>query len=299
MTTTMTMDRIIEGLHPVSEFLGKIQSKLDFDDLRCHAQFASIKGLGRVALLACALGVLWGIHATLLVLLTLESWGWISISMSIFDYETLTSLSGQVRLQMAWQWCCYITAMCTFHLLEFFTTAIYNAKVTSADSYLVNHSKAYTAAFLIAGTEFWFKFLVFPSSFPWICRLGMGMVLLAQMIRSLAMITCGESFNHLIQISKKDNHILITNGIYQWFRHPSYVGFYYWSIGTQLVLNNALSAIVFGSASYMFFRRRIPYEEESLLQHFPNKYVAYVKRTWVGIPFIPSCIAEPEKEKDS
>jgi protein-S-isoprenylcysteine O-methyltransferase len=247
----------------------------------------------------CISGVSWGIHATLLGLLTLESWGWISISKSIFDYETL-SLSGQVRLQMASQWYCYITAMCTFHLLECFTTAIYNAKISSANSYLVNHSKAYRATFLIAGTEFWFKFLVLiPSSFPWTCRLGMGMVLLAQMICSLYMITCRESFNHLIQTSKKDNYILITNVIYQWFRHPSYICFYYWSIGTQLVLNNALFAIVFGSASCMFFRRRIPCEEELPSQHFLNKYVVHVKWTWVGILFIPSCIAEPKKEKDS
>ena len=37
----------------------------------------------------------------------------------------------------------------TFHLLEFFITALYNPYVTSADSFLVNHSIAYTAAALV------------------------------------------------------------------------------------------------------------------------------------------------------
>jgi hypothetical protein len=27
------------------------------------------------------------------------------------------------------------------------------------------------------------------------------------------MITCGESFNHYIQIDKKENHVLVTHGM--------------------------------------------------------------------------------------
>jgi len=128
--------------------------------------------------------------------------------------------------------------------------------------------------------------------------MGIAFVLISQTIRSLAMITCGESFNHLIQTSKKDNHILIKHGIYQYLRHPSYVGFYYWSVGGQMVLNSPVSGLVFGAASYMFFRRRIPYEEDSLLQHFPDEYAAYARRTWVGIPFLPNTIPNVEGDKE-
>ena len=42
---------------------------------------------------------------------------------------------------------------------------------------------------------------------------GLVMILVAQSIRTCAMVTCGESFNHLIQVSKKDNHVLITHGM--------------------------------------------------------------------------------------
>jgi protein-S-isoprenylcysteine O-methyltransferase len=106
------------------------------------------------------------------------------------------------------------------------------------------------------------------------------------MIRSLAMATAGESFNHLIQTTKKENHVLITHGIYKLLRHPSYVGFYYWSVGTQLLLGNFLHAAAFAVVSWVFFNRRIAYEEESLCLHFPHEYPAYVARSWMGIPFL-------------
>jgi protein-S-isoprenylcysteine O-methyltransferase Ste14 len=44
--------------------------------------------------------------------------------------------------------------------------------------------------------------------------IGLGMVIVAQAIRVVAIATCGESFNHLIQTSKRENHVLITHGMY-------------------------------------------------------------------------------------
>ena len=73
---------------------------------------------------------------------------------------------------------------------------------------------------------------------------------------------------------------------YKVFRHPSYVGFYYWAVGTQLLLGNVLNTILFATAAWMFFHRRIPYEEESLTLLFPDEYPEYVACTWIGIPFI-------------
>lgn len=278
------MDRLIEKLQPLSEFLEKIQDVLDFEDWDLYSQFATTLGLGRNALISAILSSTWGVHSTLLVLFTLERLGFLS-----------TGILEGARLEMFCQWCFYICSMTAFHLLEFFTTAIYNPTVTSSESYLVNHSKAYTAAFIIAFLEFWIRFAIFPWASPLAYGLGVLLVLVTQIIRSWAMITCGESFNHLIQTSKKENHVLVTHGIYKFLRHPSYFGFYYWSIATQLVLNNFFSVLLFSVASLMFFRRRIPYEEESLLQHFPDEYAAYAKTTWVGIPFIPNIIPKWEQ----
>lgn len=241
---------------------------------------AFLQGLGRVALLSCGLGVLWGIHFLLVLVFSLNYLDILSIP---------DGWLGKDRIQLLWQWSFYVMSMCTFHLSEFFTTALYNPSVTTADSFLVNHSATYTAAAFFSWMEFGIRFGLFPTmNSSMLSLLGILVVAVSQTIRSLAMITCAESFNHLIQRSKKESHVLITHGIYKYFRHPSYVGFFYWSVGTQLALGNYVSTSLFALASCMFFQKRIPYEEESLLYLFPDEYPGYAKRTWVGIPFVAS-----------
>ena len=210
-------------------------------------------------------------------------------------------LSNPYRVMMVIQWCYYVTCLCIFHLLEFFTSSIYNPQVLSSDSFLVNHSLSYTLAAIVSLVEFLLRLVLLPSILTttintYMFGIGCCMVVVSQITRSLAMITCGESFNHLIQRTKKDNHALITHGIYSIFRHPSYVGFYYWSIGMQCILGNVLSCVACIVASYLFFQRRIPYEERCLMELFPKtngNYKEYAKSTYIGIiPFIHSSIVE-------
>jgi protein-S-isoprenylcysteine O-methyltransferase len=98
------------------------------------------------------------------------------------------------------------------------------------------------------------------------------------------MITAGNSFNHLVQHDKKEDHKLITNGVYSIFRHPSYTGFYYWSVGMQLMLGNPICFFLYAYASYKFFSIRIPEEEETLIAFFGDEYRTYRKNTFVLIP---------------
>ncbi|KAL7510064.1 hypothetical protein ACHAXN_007002 [Cyclotella atomus] len=188
---------------------------------------------------------------------------------------------------MAFQWTVYVVFLCIFHLGEFFTTAIFNPSMATADSFMVNHSKAYTTAALISWLEFGIRLVFFPkSNNAYVFMVGLLFILGGQICRTWAMITCGESFNHYIQRDKKDNHVLVTHGIYSILRHPSYVGFFYWAIGTQLILCNPLSTILYGLAAWTFFSRRIVYEESTLRALFPGDYERYSSRTYVGIPLI-------------
>lgn len=41
-----------------------------------------------------------------------------------------------------------------------------------------------------------------------------------------------------------------------YFRHPSYAGFYYWALGTQLVLQNPLTFVLFTYLLWRFFYYR-------------------------------------------
>lgn len=240
--------------------------------------------IGRVAMLSSALSLLWSVHFLLFAQLSLHFMGLLPFGIAEFV--------DNHRLWLLWQWTAYFSSLCLFHMLEFWTTALFNPSEASADSFLVNHSTAYTAAALISWTEFTIRFLFMPRwRFflpPCVSIAGYGIAVVAQVVRSLAMITAGQSFNHTIQTRKRSSHLLVTHGIYRYLRHPSYVGFFYWSIATQLVLGNCISTIGYSVTAWNFFHRRIAFEEESLHNFFQNEYSAYAKRTIIGIPFLRS-----------
>ena len=52
--------------------------------------------------------------------------------------------------------------------------------------------------------------------------------------RALGMATASSNFSHRIEEHKRQEHTLVTHGIYAWLRHPAYFGFFWWSVGTQV-----------------------------------------------------------------
>jgi protein-S-isoprenylcysteine O-methyltransferase len=85
---------------------------------------------------------------------------------------------------------------------------------------------------------------------------------------------------------KRQDHVLITTGIYAYMRHPSYFGFYWWAVGTQLLLCNPICVFGFLYALHRFFKDRIEEEEPLLIKFFGNNYVEYKKKTQTYIPLI-------------
>lgn len=136
----------------------------------------------------------------------------------------------------------------------------------------------------------------------WMSNIGLCICLLGEILRKTAILTAGSNFNHLVkhvnaeffffiilcqvQCEKSSDHVLITHGVYGWFRHPSYVGWFYWSIGTQLILMNPLCIPAYAIASWLFFRERIFVEESMLLSFFGQQYCDYQQQVGTGIPFI-------------
>mmetsp|Transcript_30171 Transcript_30171/g.21916 ORF Transcript_30171/g.21916 Transcript_30171/m.21916 type:complete len:119 (-) Transcript_30171:81-437(-) len=112
------------------------------------------------------------------------------------------------------------------------------------------------------------------------------MVLIGHYLRNSAMFTAAQSFHHLVQDEKASDHVLITHGVYSFCRHPSYLGWFMWANGTQLVLGNPISFAAFLYVSWSFFLDRIPGEEYNLVKFFGDEYVNYCKRTPVLIPFL-------------
>ncbi|GME71637.1 unnamed protein product [Ambrosiozyma monospora] len=202
----------------------------------------------------------------------------------------------------------YIVSLASFHFLEFYITSKYQTSKASVDSFIIfSNGSEYLIAHSVAILETTVELVVcsiwpntsicsfktsaglgsnFAIGLRLIQILGLSLILFGQVLRSMAMVTAGESFSHVIANDKKQNHVLVTDGIYRIVRHPSYVGFFYWALGTQLLLLNPVSVVLFAAALYIFFSRRIRYEEYTLLRFFGDEYAAYMQRTPVGIPFI-------------
>jgi len=100
------------------------------------------------------------------------------------------------------------------------------------------------------------------------------------------MIQAGRNFNHIVAHHKTASHQLVTDGIYGIWRHPSYFGYYWWGLGTQLMMGNGFCFVGYAVVLWRFFSARIRGEEANLIRFFGDEYVQYRKRTWIGIPFI-------------
>ncbi|NXB79104.1 ICMT methyltransferase, partial [Donacobius atricapilla] len=182
----------------------------------------------------------------------------------------------------------YMCSLSLFHYSEYLVTAINNPRSLSLDSFLLNHSFEYNLAALSSWVEFTLEKLFFPElkQITWLSTVGLLMVIFGDCLRKAAMLTAGSNFNHIVQNEKSDTHTLVTSGVYGWFRHPSYVGWFYWSIGTQVLLCNPICVVGYALASWRFFRERIEEEEITLIHFFGEEYLEYKRKVPSGLPFI-------------
>lgn len=178
----------------------------------------------------------------------------------------------------------YTLAQCAFHLLEFLSTALFNTSETEDDSFILGDSDLHVAFVCSVVETVAVRHFVPRSTIS--LYLGLAILVVGQLCRTVSMYTAGASFNHYIQRDKADTHRLVTGGIYRRLRHPSYFGYFWWFIGSQLVLENWLVAGMGVYRLQRFFAARIQYEEGILVSFFGNDYRNYRAKTRVGIPFI-------------
>lgn len=158
----------------------------------------------------------------------------------------------------------FLCILAIFHFTEFYTYARWNLKNTKASSFLtLSNGRPYIMAMSFAFFETLFTSLFLPQwqskwAQPWLQVIGLAVLIAGQYVRHASIATAGTSFNHIVQKKKKDDHVLITWGLYRWFRHPSYFGFYWWALGGQLLLGNAISTPIFALVLWQFFYHRIP-----------------------------------------
>jgi len=190
----------------------------------------------------------------------------------------------------------YLMCLSFFHLSEFVTTALFNEDKIRSDSFLLNHSLEYVAAAFAGWLEFFLETLIFPNLKlnPYLRYIGLTLIICGEIFRKLAMYTAGTNFNHFVQESHKTDHVLVISGVYAFVRHPSYFGWFFWSIGTQILLGNPICTFLYTIISWKFFNSRIVYEEFYLLKFFGRQYHDYQNRVPSGIPFVKGYILQEE-----
>lgn len=129
----------------------------------------------------------------------------------------------------------------------------------------------------------------FPEFSDYPFRPGMGWAGCAVLVLFLAVFIrshrdLGRNFSVTLEIREK--HRLVTDGIYRYVRHPMYASFWLWALAQALLFPNwIVGSTGILSVAILYFRR-MPREEQMMLDTFGESYRAYSSRTSRLIPFV-------------
>lgn len=184
----------------------------------------------------------------------------------------------------------FVISLCVYHASEYLFVCCYHYQEMTYNSFLINQSMEYGIAMGISFLEFVVELYLFghykQNILPTMCIafVGMCLMFIGQGFRIMAEFTAQSNFHHLVQYEKREEHKLITHGVYKLVRHPGYFGWFLWSVGSQIMLCNPVSIVLFIIAAQKFFGPRVEDEEELLIEFFGVKYIEYMKRTPILIP---------------
>ena len=89
-----------------------------------------------------------------------------------------------------------------------------------------------------------------------------------------------------VSLDVREQHVLMTRGIYRYVRHPMYVAFWLWAIAQALLLPNWVAGFAAIVGFGVLFFDRLPREEKLMLETFGDDYREYMARTNRLIPGI-------------
>ena len=92
----------------------------------------------------------------------------------------------------------------------------------------------------------------------------------------------GRNWSATLRI--RQQHSLVTDGIYRHIRHPMYAAHLLWAIAQGLLLENWLAGWVFLVTFIPLYLVRAPKEEQMMLDNFGEEYRNYISRTGGIIP---------------
>jgi protein-S-isoprenylcysteine O-methyltransferase len=204
------------------------------------------------------------------------------ISLRAMLLGTSLGLSASMALYLStvyytplWRVPFFIASLSLFHFLEFYVTAQYNTRYATVSAFLLSSNGwAYNVAHGSAIVECIVSHVFWPgqtaagrmitvtepffgSSVSLLLIVGFVLLLIGQVIRTVAMAQAASNFNHHVQSQHQEGHVLVNTGLYRYLRHPSYFGFFWWGLGTQLVLGDMVCFVGYALVLWQFFSSRI------------------------------------------
>ncbi len=82
----------------------------------------------------------------------------------------------------------------------------------------------------------------------------------------------------------RDEHTLVTEGVFRYIRHPMYAAHLIWAVAQVLMLHNWLAGYSFLVFILPHYLLRVGDEEQMMLDQFGDDYRAYMQRTGRFIP---------------
>lgn len=181
----------------------------------------------------------------------------------------------------------FFLALFLFHSSEFLLAVAFHGRSNvSSKSFLL--SRQYVFAMVCGLIEYGVEGFLVPElkTRTIVSCTGLALMISGEVVRKLAILTAEHNFTHDIKIYHRENHELVTRGIYRFVRHPAYMGFFLWSVGTQVLLCNPICTMGYAVVTWRFFAHRIQFEEYFLRQFFGKKYEDYAGGVFSGIPFV-------------
>ena len=174
----------------------------------------------------------------------------------------------------------YFITLCIYHYTEFFSVLLYHFEKLSCEYFLIDQSLSWIIATIISFIETILETYYFNKykKIKIFFIIGLIMTIIGQIFRIGGIYTGKKNFTHKISYEKKKEHKLVKNGVFALTRHPSYFGFYLWSIGIEIMCCNPICFIGFTFILFYFFKNRILLEEKLLIQFFGEEYLEYKKK---------------------
>lgn len=119
---------------------------------------------------------------------------------------------------------------------------------------------------------------------PALAMLGVVLAAAALVMFRLTHKALGRNWS--VSLELRDQHKLVTDGVYRRLRHPMYTAFWLWAAAQALLLPNWIAGLSGLVGFGVLYFGRIAREERMMTERFGAEYLAYAERTYRIIPWV-------------